>query len=57
MAPQLIASWEYTDSAKLLCTLPDRVISLKMEDGKIIAETEGGWYEILHDGSYIGIRK
>lgn len=57
MAPQFIASWEYADSAKLLCTLPDRVISLKMEDGKIIAETEGGWYEILHDGSYIGIRK
>ncbi len=37
------------------CTLPHRITSLSVQDGKVIAETEHGLYEILANGSYIGV--
>lgn len=40
---------------KPFCTLPHRITSVTVQDGKLIAETEHGLYEILEDGSYVGV--
>ncbi len=42
--------------ANLLCELPAPIIYLTIgQDGKIIAETTKGLYEILPNGSFVGV--
>lgn len=46
--------WDDSE-CELFCELPDIIVSLTSDGQHLYAETASGIYQILSDGSYIGV--